>query len=94
MDYLLMDRPVIGFIHDWEIYNSERGYLYDYKSIFPGALAETSDEFVAALNAALAECEGMDVLAKRQYSKELFHRYDDGEARERLFVELTERVKI
>lgn len=37
VDYLLMKRPIIGFVPDLEAYlDKERSFIYPYKNIFPG----------------------------------------------------------
>ena len=94
VDYLLMDRPIIGFVHDWASYQSARGYLYDYKSIFPGDLVETSEEFFESLRRLLSEGESERCVAKRNFSKKIFHWRNDGKARERLFNELVKKAEM
>lgn len=54
VDYLLLDRPVVFYLYDFERYRDERGFYYDYESVTPGPRAETFEELLAALDRTLA----------------------------------------
>jgi len=56
VDYLLQTRPIIGYVPDWEKYTGEdRGFIHDFRATFPGPLARTWPEVLAALTRALRE---------------------------------------
>lgn len=43
VDYLLLDRPILGFAEDFQSYlNDERGFLYNYHDVFPGKFIDES----------------------------------------------------
>lgn len=89
VDYLLLDRPVIGFAYDWEAYAAERGYIYDYFSIFPGPMVRSFGELIDALEQALT---GTPAITERQrFVKGMFHAFPDGTSCERLYRSLEER---
>lgn len=49
VDYLLLKRPIVGFMPDIEQYiTKERGFIYDFQRIFPG---EMSGNWMQVLNA-------------------------------------------
>ncbi|WP_224448092.1 CDP-glycerol glycerophosphotransferase family protein [Haloprofundus salilacus] len=52
-DYLLLDRPVIRYAYDLEVYRAERGFYYDYEELSPGPTAREFDELLDALATAL-----------------------------------------
>ena len=51
IDYLLLKRPIVGFMPDLEQYiTQERGFIYDLPSVFPGPLLQEWVEVMAALD--------------------------------------------
>lgn len=64
VDYLHLDRPVIGAAPDLAVYRADRGLLLQpYEWWFPGPLCVTLDGFVAAVDTAL---EGKDTHAEHR----------------------------
>lgn len=50
IDYLLLKRPVVGFMPDMDQYmNQDRGFIYDLASIFPGPILQEWAGVIAAL---------------------------------------------
>lgn len=90
VDFLLLDRPVIGFAYDGERYDAERGYLYDYQGIFPGPMVRTFDALLDRLEEAL---QGTAPMSERHsFAKRLFHTHTDGRCCERLYNALRDRA--
>jgi CDP-glycerol glycerophosphotransferase (TagB/SpsB family) len=47
VDFLLLRRPVIGFVPDMGVYSEEdRGFIYDHRKIFPGPICENWGELI------------------------------------------------
>lgn len=85
MDYLLLDRPVIGFCHDLAEYERNRGFIYDFETIFPGPVTRDFNEFMVVIEAlAMEGGAGKDLPEKRRFVRKLLHAYDDGCAAERV----------
>ena len=51
VDYLILQRPVVGYMPDLTTYlDKERGFIYDYKSIFPGMIASDWSKVIEELS--------------------------------------------
>ncbi|QCI29079.1 CDP-glycerol glycerophosphotransferase family protein [Caminibacter pacificus] len=70
IDYLLLNRPIVGFAKDFEHFmKNERGFLYDFDSTFPGSFAKNVNEMLTYIK--------NDIGKKIEYpQKRLFHKYD------------------
>ena len=81
-DYAVLDRPLIIFAPDWEIYSAVRGVTFDLAAEPPGVFATTYDDLVAAFaTGAVSD----DVAAKaRGKFRERFCSLEDGQAAERV----------
>lgn len=54
VDYLLRDRPIVGYVPDWDRYTGEdRGFIHDLQKIFPGRLCRTWLEVLISLDGQL-----------------------------------------
>ncbi len=83
-DFLLMDKPIIGFCYDYEKYEYERGFIYELHKIFPGRIANDFDELLDELDRTLM-LENFDVNnTKYEFVKNLFHQYKDDKSSERV----------
>lgn len=89
VDFLLVDRPIIGFVYDQDDYMKNRGYLYDFTEIFPGDLVLTFEEMLQRLTTLLTS-ETVTVSAHQERIKKMFHAFTDGRASERLFEHLNQ----
>lgn len=80
-EYLLLNRPIIGLAADIEEYSKATGLLFDYKSIFPGAIAinwsKLRELIVEALKNPSADAD------IREDRLKLFNQYMDGNSAER-----------
>jgi len=52
-DYLLLDRPIVFYADDLAAYRARRGFYFDYESVTPGPVADSFEELLAGLDAAL-----------------------------------------
>jgi CDP-glycerol glycerophosphotransferase (TagB/SpsB family) len=80
VDFLLLDRQIVSYCPDLLDYNENRGFLYDYKYIFPGKINETFDSFLKELRDSLST----PIDEKQLRIKQLFHAFLDGKNSERV----------
>lgn len=74
IDYLLLDRPIVGFAKDFEHYrDDERGFAYDFSSTFPDVFVNNITDLISQLDLLLS-----NGIQTKRYSaaKQLFHAYD------------------
>lgn len=81
-DYALLDRPIVVYAPDWEIYRLARGVYFDLLAEPPGAVAITFDDLVALF--ARDEIDSPAAAAARQEFRRRFCHLDDGRAAERV----------
>ena len=73
IDYLLLDRPIVGFAKDFEHYKSaERGFAYNFDDTFPDRFTHDVDELIVWLRAKLTN-DSLTIEYSAQ--KNLFHKY-------------------
>lgn len=76
IEFLLLNRPVIAWTWDREKYANRRGLMMELDSVFPGVVAETSEELFDAVKDALGRPHGFT--SHDTNIARLFHRYQDG----------------
>ncbi len=85
-DYANLDRPIVIYADDWEIYSQVRGVTFDLLSgrpgDTPGAVATTEDELVDTFRS--GRWRGPEATALRAAFRARFCQYDDGHAAERV----------
>lgn len=85
-DYALLDRPIVIYADDWDIYRSSRGVYFDLLSgspgETPGAVARTGRELVEVFREG-RWCDA-DASALRTAFRARFCPFDDGHAAERV----------
>jgi CDP-glycerol glycerophosphotransferase len=91
VDYLLLDRPIVGFTPDLEEYGERRGFLYDYQAIFPGPLCATPDQLRTALVESARNPKFMS--DRRKLALRLFHTYPDADSAHRVVKAIEREVK-
>ena len=81
-DYAVLDRPLVIFAPDWDVYRTVRGVTFDLESEHPGTFARTFDELVAAFRGGAVD----DQAARRARTRfrERFCALEDGHAAERV----------
>lgn len=68
IDYLLLGRPIIGFMPDLEQYaTQERGFIYDLPAVFPGPMLREWGAVMAALQALADSGFAVPVADKKRY---------------------------
>lgn len=88
-DFLLLDRPIIFFPYDLEEYQQrERGLLFPYEQVTPGAVARTQDELHAAILVALGPA-GDGHAADRRALRELAFDHPEPDAGLSIWPHLT-----
>ena len=83
IDYLLLDRPIIFTLDDYEEYEKHRGfYKKDIKKYMPGEQVYNYDEFLIAIK---------NIIDNKDLYKEdrikilpLYHKFKDGESSSRV----------
>ncbi|MER5490651.1 CDP-glycerol glycerophosphotransferase family protein [Streptomyces sp. NPDC002490] len=85
-DYAVLDRPIVTFADDWEVYVRSRGVTFDLLSgepgDTPGAVATTEEELIATFRDGRWDDERATAL--RAAFRERFCPWDDGRAAERV----------
>ncbi|MFJ9041593.1 CDP-glycerol glycerophosphotransferase family protein [Streptomyces sp. NPDC102406] len=84
-DYACLDRPIVSYVDDWEVYSKARGVYFDLLSQkpgeTPGATATSEDELIEVFRSGAWNDERATAL--RAAFRERFVQYDDGHAAER-----------
>ncbi|MFG2562553.1 CDP-glycerol glycerophosphotransferase family protein [Streptomyces sp. NPDC048496] len=85
-DYANLDRPIVVYADDWDVYSQSRGVTFDLLSgqpgDTPGVVATTEEELVEAFRS--GSWRGPEAAALRAAFRERFCAYDDGFAAERV----------
>ncbi|MFC4500332.1 MULTISPECIES: bifunctional glycosyltransferase/CDP-glycerol:glycerophosphate glycerophosphotransferase [Streptomyces] len=81
-DYANLDRPIVVYADDWEVYTEIRGVYFDLMAAPPGVVTRTPQELARAF------CDGSyasrRATALRAAFRSRFCRFDDGRAAERV----------
>ncbi|WP_329368421.1 bifunctional glycosyltransferase/CDP-glycerol:glycerophosphate glycerophosphotransferase [Streptomyces sp. NBC_01483] len=81
-DYALLDRPVVIYANDWEVYRATRGTYFDIHVESPGPVVATKEDLIDVF---LSGRWSDDTSAKvRTEFRRRFCEYDDGRAAERV----------
>lgn len=81
-DYSLLNKPAAFFAHDLEEYMLERDFYYDYDSLVPGPIFQTTESLVNWLNVGTFDDKKMTAFKNR------FFDYSDGQASKRIVSHL------
>jgi CDP-glycerol glycerophosphotransferase len=81
-DYAVLDKPLVIFAPDWEIYKAVRGVTFDLAAEPPGVFATTFDELVAAFRSGAVADE--TAATNRARFRDRFCSLEDGHAAERV----------
>ncbi|MBY8345669.1 CDP-glycerol:glycerophosphate glycerophosphotransferase [Streptomyces spinosirectus] len=81
-DYANLDRPVVVYADDWEVYRELRGVYFDLMDRPPGPVARTPGELARVF--ADGSWAGAESAAARAAFRERFCQFDDGRAAERV----------
>ncbi len=92
IDYLLKDKPIIGFCYDYERYMRDRSLLFDFDRVFPGKITYEVPQLLAALDESLQGKESAVDANKRDYSRKFFYSYFDNNSTKRVIDKVKEKV--
>ncbi|RBL79437.1 CDP-glycerol:glycerophosphate glycerophosphotransferase, partial [Streptomyces cavourensis] len=85
-DYACLDRPIVSYVDDWEVYSQARGVYFDLLSQepgqTPGATATDEDQLIEVFRSGAWKDERSTAL--RTAFRERFVQFDDGHAAERV----------
>ncbi|MFJ8928969.1 CDP-glycerol glycerophosphotransferase family protein [Streptomyces sp. NPDC102364] len=81
-DYAVLDRPIMIYADDWEIYSAVRGTYFDLLNEPPGVVARTQDDLEALLTEGV--WNSPEATALRAQFRRHFCQFDDGRAAERV----------
>lgn len=81
-DYAVLDRPLVIYAPDWEIYKTTRGVTFDLATEHAGTFARSFDELVEAFRS--GQVEGPEAAEYRARFRERFCSLEDGNAAERV----------
>ncbi|MFC9457081.1 CDP-glycerol glycerophosphotransferase family protein [Streptomyces sp. NPDC056983] len=81
-DYANLDRPIVVYADDWEMYAKTRGVYFDLIAEAPGPVARTQDELTEILTAGAWRDEASG--KARAAFRRRFCEFDDGHAAERV----------
>ncbi|MCC2248682.1 MAG: CDP-glycerol glycerophosphotransferase family protein [Bacillota bacterium] len=77
-DYSLLNKPMIFYAYDLEIYTKERDFYYEYQSLVPGPIVDETMSLI-------------DIIKQRKYNyhqievfKDRFFKYQDGKSTKRI----------
>ena len=89
-DYLLLDRPIIQFIYDFEYYrDKDRGVYYSDEEMDCGYIARTDEEMFSLLHE--FDSKGLECTGKQLKVKERFMTYERPDNCETLYKEIEHR---
>ncbi|MGV4986152.1 bifunctional glycosyltransferase/CDP-glycerol:glycerophosphate glycerophosphotransferase [Streptomyces sp. NPDC001709] len=81
-DYANLDRPIVVYADDWDVYRETRGVYFDLMTEPPGLVARTPEELAAVFRD--GSYAGPEARAFRAAFRERFCEFDDGRAAERV----------
>ncbi|MET8770998.1 CDP-glycerol glycerophosphotransferase family protein, partial [Streptomyces sp. NPDC004658] len=81
-DYANLDRPIVVYADDWDVYRETRGVYFDLTAEPPGLVARTPEELAAVFRD--GSYAGPEARALRAAFRERFCQFDDGRAAERV----------
>ncbi|MEU1406510.1 CDP-glycerol glycerophosphotransferase family protein [Streptomyces sp. NPDC005728] len=81
-DYANLDRPIVVYADDWEVYQETRGVYFDLMAEPPGPVARTPEELARVFRD--GSYAGPQAKALRTAFRERFCQFDDGRAAERV----------
>lgn len=81
-DYANLDRPMVTFVPDWEVYRDTRGVYFDLLAAPPGPVARTPQQLTQIFRT--GEWNGDRARALRSAFRSRFCDFDDGRAAERV----------
>ncbi len=87
-DYACLNRPIILFLDDYDIYSAIRGMYYDITKNPPGAIASNTDELITLLKE--GEYNSTENSDRLKEFRKIFCEFDQGSARAQLIAVITD----
>lgn len=87
-DYLLVNKPMMFLPYDIDLYEKERGFIFDYHENTPGKKVHTFQQFLEGIEIYLNNPKEDE--EERLKIQEKFHKYTDGKASQRLLEKVTQ----
>jgi CDP-glycerol glycerophosphotransferase len=81
-DYAVLDRPLVIFAPDWDVYKAVRGVTFELPVEHPGTFVRTFDDLVGAFRS--GQVDSAEAAAFRARFRERFCSLEDGHAAERV----------
>ncbi|MFF9099381.1 CDP-glycerol glycerophosphotransferase family protein [Streptomyces rubrogriseus] len=81
-DYAVLDRPIVSYVPDWDVYSVVRGTYFDLLQEPPGAVATTQTELLGLLTSGTYDTP--ETTKRRDGFRRRFCEFDDGHAAERV----------
>jgi len=81
-DYANLDRPIVVYADDWDVYRETRGVTFDFLGSAPGPVARTAGELAAVFRS--GAWAGAESAALRARFRARFCEFDDGHAADRV----------
>jgi CDP-glycerol glycerophosphotransferase (TagB/SpsB family) len=81
-DYAILDRPIVLFANDWDLYRATRGTYFDIHELPPGPIAADEDALLKVF--ADGSWKGQSSADARRRFRSRFCEFDDGRAAERV----------
>ncbi|WP_217143114.1 CDP-glycerol glycerophosphotransferase family protein [Streptomyces sp. AC627_RSS907] len=81
-DYANLDRPIVVYADDWDVYRETRGVYFDLLAAPPGPVVRTPEELAGVFRD--GSWAGEESAALRAAFRERFCEFDDGRAAERV----------
>ncbi|KUL22906.1 bifunctional glycosyltransferase/CDP-glycerol:glycerophosphate glycerophosphotransferase [Actinoplanes awajinensis] len=81
-DYAVLDRPLVIFAPDWDVYRAVRGVSFDLAAEHAGTFARTFEELVEAFRS--GQVQGAGAAGMRTRFRDRFCALEDGHAGERV----------
>ncbi|MFF3844835.1 CDP-glycerol glycerophosphotransferase family protein [Streptomyces sp. NPDC002328] len=81
-DYANLDRPIVVYADDWDVYTETRGVYFDLLAAPPGPVARTPEELARLFRDGSYASAGSQAL--RDVFRSRFCQFDDGRAAERV----------
>ncbi|HRY28272.1 MAG TPA: CDP-glycerol glycerophosphotransferase family protein [Candidatus Moranbacteria bacterium] len=88
-DFLLLDRPIVFASFDLDMYEKERGFYYDYKTVAPGLKAQTWPDIILQIEQSISK----DMFKEeREKTNKIFNHWQDGKSSERVYDEIVKII--
>lgn len=91
-DFLMLDRPILHHLYDYEYYaNQDRGLYYKKEEVACGDVSQTVEELLDNMQSNLSRSEKETALRKNR--REIFMTYECADCCEKIYEEILRRQK-